>query len=96
MTRLNAENGDFAASQPPQSFQERHEAGLSRAMSTLDIEAAQMEAMKIMTDAKKLLEQTGLEVSLITRCPNGSKWPVLMLEVGETYSDIEKVRDGAR
>lgn len=54
------------------------------------------EKMKIMTDAKKLLEQTGLEVSLIARSPNGAKWPVLMLEVGETYSDIEKVRNGGR
>ncbi|UUZ66382.1 hypothetical protein LP417_35875 (plasmid) [Polaromonas sp. P1-6] len=59
-------------------------------MSETDVEVAQAKAMKIMTDAKKLLEQTGLEVSLITRCPNGAKWPVLMLEVGETYSDIEK------
>lgn len=61
-----------------------------------EIEVAQVEAMKIMTDAKTLLEQTGLEVSLIVRCPNGSKWPVLMLEVGENYSDIEKVRNGER
>ncbi len=60
------------------------------------IEVAQIEAMKIMTEAKKMLEQTGLEVSLITRCPNGSKWPVLMLEVGVAYADIEKVRKGER
>lgn len=62
--------------------------------SHIDIEARQAEAMKIMTDAKKLLEQTGLEVSLITRCPNGARWPVLMLEVGETYPDIEAARKG--
>lgn len=61
-----------------------------------DIEAAQMEAIKIMTDAKRLLEQTGLEVSFITRCPNGAKWPVLMLEVGQTFADIEAVRNGQR
>lgn len=67
-----------------------------RAMSLVDIEAAHTEAMKIMTDAKKLLDQTGLEVSLITRCPNGATWPVLMLEVGETYADIENVRNGKR
>lgn len=77
-------------------FHTRHAAGLVRAMSANDIEAAQAEAMKIMTDAKKLLQQTGLEVSLITRCPNGARWPVLMLEVGETFLDIEKVRDGGR
>lgn len=77
-------------------FKTRHEVGLVRAMSETDVEVAQAEAMKIMTDAKKLLEQTGLEVSLITRCPNGAKWPVLMLEVGETYSDIEKARNGGR
>ena len=62
----------------------------------VDMEVAQAAAMKILNDAKKLLEQTGLEVSLITRCPNGAKWPVLMLEVGQTYSDIEKVRNGER
>lgn len=39
---------------------------------------------------------TGLEVSLITRCPDGAKWPVLMLEVGQTYADIEAVRNGKR
>ena len=49
-----------------------------------------------MTDAKKLLEQTGLEVSLITRCPDGAQWPVLMLEVGQKYTDIEAVRNGKR
>jgi hypothetical protein len=65
-------------------------------LSSIDIEAAHAEAMKIMTDAKKLLEETGLEVSLITRCPNGAKWPVLMLEVGEKFADIEAVRNGKR
>ena len=64
--------------------------------TTIEMETAQAEAMKIMTDAKKLLEQTGLEVSLITRCPNGAKWPVLMLEVGQTYANIEAVRNGQR
>lgn len=77
-------------------FKKRHEAGLVRAMSETDIEVAQADARKIMTDAKKLLEKTGLEVSLITRCPNGAKWPVLMLEVGVNYSDIESVRNGGR
>ena len=62
----------------------------------IDMEAAQVEAMKIMTDAKKLLEKTGLEVSLITRCPDGARWPVLMLEVGQKYADIEAVRNGKR
>jgi hypothetical protein len=79
-----------------ESFQPKHEAGPVRAMSSIEVEAAHAEAMKIMTDAKKLLEQTGLEVSLITRCPNGAKWPVLMLEVGQTYADIENVRNGKR
>ena len=64
--------------------------------TTTEMETAQAEAMKIMTDAKKLLEQTGLEVSFITRCPNGAKWPVLMLEVGQKYADIEAVRNGQR
>ena len=64
--------------------------------TTKDIESAHAEAMKIMTEAKKLLEQTGLEVSLITRCPDGARWPVLMLEVGQTYADIEAVRNGKR
>jgi hypothetical protein len=64
--------------------------------TTTEMETAQAEAMKIMTDAKKLLEQTGLEVSFITRCPNGAKWPVFMLEVGQTYADIEAVRNGQR
>jgi hypothetical protein len=63
-------------------------------MSVLAREAAQAEAIKIMTDAKKLLEQTGLEVSFITRCPNGAQWPVLMLEVGEKFADIEAARNG--
>lgn len=70
--------------------------GSARTISTVDVEAAQIEAMKILTDAKKLLEKTGLEVSLITRCPNGAKWPVLMLEVGQNYTDIEAVRNGNR
>lgn len=61
-----------------------------------EIEAAQLAAIKILTDAKKLLEATGLEVSFITRCPDGAKWPVLMLEVGQTYADIEAVRNGKR
>ena len=60
------------------------------------IEAAHAEAIKIMTDAKNLLERTGLEVSFITRCPDGAKWPVLMLEVGHCYADIEAVRNGQR
>jgi hypothetical protein len=63
-------------------------------MSVLEREAAQAEAIKIMTDAKKLLEQTGLEISLIVRCPNGSRWPVLMLEAGEKFADIEAARNG--
>lgn len=62
--------------------------------STIDIEKAQAEAMKIMTNAMKLLKQTGLEVSLIARAPNGAKWPVLMLEVGQNYADIESARKG--
>ena len=49
-----------------------------------------------MTDAKKLLEKTRLEVSFITRAPNGAKWPVLMLEVGETFADIDAARNGQR
>lgn len=64
--------------------------------ATADIEAARTEAMKIMSEAKKKLEQTGLEVSLITRCPDGAKRPVLMLEVGHAYADIEAVRNGKR
>lgn len=79
-----------------ESFQTRHAAGVVRAMSPNDIEAAHAEATKIRIDTKKLIEQTGLEASLITRCPNGAKWPVLMHEIGETYSDIEKVRHGGR
>jgi hypothetical protein len=62
----------------------------------LDVESAHAEAMKIMVDAKKLLVKTGLEVSLINRCPNGAKWPVLMLEVGQKYADIDAVRNGKR
>ena len=65
-------------------------------MTNTEREAAQAEAIKIMTDAKKLLEKTGLEVSFITRAPNGAKWPVLMLEVGETFADIDAVRNGQR
>ena len=61
-----------------------------------EMEAAQADAIKIMTDARKLLEQTGLEVSFITRCPDGARWPVLMLEVGQNYADIEAVRNGKR
>jgi nucleotide-binding universal stress UspA family protein len=61
-----------------------------------EIEAAQAQAIKIITDAKKLLEATGLEVSFITRCADGAKWPVLMLEVGQTYADIKAVRNGKR
>lgn len=37
-----------------------------------------------------------MEVSLITRCLNGAKWPVLMLGVGQTYADIEAVCNGRR
>jgi len=65
-------------------------------MTKTEIEAAQAEAIKIMTDAKKLLEKTGLEVSFIIRAPNRAKWPVLMLEVGETFADIDAVRNGQR
>lgn len=72
------------------------QASIEKAKLPEAIDAAQVEAMKIMTEAKKLLEQTGLEVSLITRCPSGSEWPVLMLEVGATYTDIEKVRRGEK
>ena len=43
-----------------ESFQTRHAAGVVRAMSANDIEAAHAEAMKIMIDAKKLIEQSGL------------------------------------
>jgi hypothetical protein len=64
--------------------------------TNLELESAQAEAMKIMIGAKNLLEKTGLEVSLITRCPDGAKWPVLMLEVGQNYADIEAVRNGKR
>lgn len=60
------------------------------------MELAQADAMKILKEAKNQLEETGLEVSLISRCPNGSKWPVLMLEVGACFTDIEKVRNGER
>ena len=49
-----------------------------------------------MIDAKKLLEKSGLEVSFITRAPDGARWPVLMLEVAEKYTDIEAVRNGKR
>ncbi len=69
---------------------------LNPPITDADMEAAQAEAMKIMSDAKKLLEKTGLEVSFITRCPDGAKWPVLMLEVGQNYADIEAVRNGKR
>lgn len=61
-----------------------------------EIEAAQTEAMKIMAEAKRQIANLGLEVSLITRCPNGSMWPVLMLEAGQSYADIEAVRNGQR
>lgn len=61
-----------------------------------EMEAAQAEAIRILTDAVKLLRETGLEVSFITRCPDGAKWPVLMLEVGQHYADIEAVRNGKR
>ncbi len=63
-------------------------------MTPADIHAKQAEAMQILLEAAKQLKQTGLEVSLITRSPNGAKWPVLMLEVGETYRDIEAARSG--
>ena len=65
-------------------------------ITAAEIDAAQAEAIKIMTDSKKRLEATGLEVSFITRCPDGAKWPVLMLEVGQTFADIEAVRNGKR
>ncbi|GAO73642.1 hypothetical protein [Comamonas sp. E6] len=65
-------------------------------VSDAAIEAAQAEAMKIMTEAKLQIEKLGLEVSLITRCPNGSKWPVLMLDAGQSYPAIEAVRNGQR
>jgi hypothetical protein len=61
-----------------------------------EMKAAQPEAIKIMTDAKKPLEATGLEVSFITRCPDRAKWPVPMLEVGRTYAEIDAVRNGKR
>ena len=64
--------------------------------TAFDVEAAQHEAIKIMIDAKKLLEKTGLEVSFITRAPDGARWPVLMLEVAVKYTDIEAVRNGKR
>jgi hypothetical protein len=59
-----------------------------------DIEAAPAEAVKTMTDSKNLLEQAGLKGLFITRCLNGAKWPVLMLEVGLNYAEIEVVRNG--
>jgi hypothetical protein len=65
-------------------------------INDMDMKVAQAMAAKIMGDAKKLLEQTGLEVSLICRAPSGARWPVWMLEVGENYSVIEKVRGGER
>jgi hypothetical protein len=42
-------------------------------MANTEREDAQMEAIKIMTDAKKLLEKTRPEVSFITRTPNGAQ-----------------------
>jgi hypothetical protein len=69
---------------------------LNPPITDADMDAAQAEAMKIMIDARKLLERTGLEVSFITRCPNGAKWPVLMLEVGQNFADIDAVRNGKR
>ena len=57
-------------------------------------EERQAQAMKIMTEAKKQLAQIGLEVSLSVRSPNGAKWPVLMLEAGESQRDIEAARRG--
>lgn len=64
--------------------------------STVEIQAAQDKAMTIMGNARRFLEETGLEASLIARCPNGARWPVLMLEAGQTFSDIEAVRNGHR
>ena len=63
-------------------------------MHSTDIQAKHAEAARLMSEAKQLLEQTGLVVSLISRAPNGARWPVLMLEVGETYQDIEAARNG--
>jgi len=92
---LVGQEGGVTASLPVRALEALGLNGNSMQLnSPIDIEARQAEAMKIMTDAKKLLEQTGLEVSLITRCPNGARWPVLMLEVGETYRDIEAARKG--
>ncbi len=54
----------------------------------------QAQAMKIMSEAKKQLAQMGLEVLLLARSPNGARWPVLMLEAGETHRDIEAARKG--
>lgn len=68
----------------------------SKCLPDCATEAAQTDAMKIMAEAKRQIENLGLEVSLITRCPNGSKWPVLMLEAGQRYADIEAVRNGQR
>jgi hypothetical protein len=65
-------------------------------MTEIEFEAAWAESLNIMTDAKNAIEKTGLEVSLITRAPNGARWPVLMLEAGEKYADIEAVRNGKR
>ena len=59
-------------------------------------ETAFSKASEIVMKASKELQLTGLEVSFIFRKPHGSNWPVLMLEVGECYSDINTVRNGNR
>lgn len=57
----------------------------------VEAEARHAEAIKIMVDAKKLLQENGMEVSLISRL-GVSQWPVLMLEAGQSFADIQGVR----
>lgn len=54
----------------------------------VEAEARHAEAIKIMVDAKKLLQENGMEVSLISRL-GVSQWPVLMLEAGHSFADIQ-------
>ena len=62
--------------------------------ATGDVEAAMDKAMEVLADRRLRMLATGLEVSLITRCPNGVGWPVLKREVGQNRADIEAARNG--
>ncbi len=42
------------------------------------------------------IDSTGLEASLINRCPNGASRPVFILEVEQTFADIQAVSNGQR